>query len=518
MDINKYKVKYINLKTIISTLIKNNKLNINDYNEHYNNKLNEYNNTSIINSSPIYNLNNESSLFNENNQIYRKLTNNEILNTDSIDNNNNLGVWNKLPNELYVMGDIHGDFFALKQSLELTGCVDFDSYDEKLKYDLNNKLYTLNDGCDYYTVGNNVRWNKYKKNCYIVFAGDIIDRCRPNNLLNCYNTINDENCDYKILKLLFDLNLEANKYNSKIIIVLGNHELLNLNTHLNNFKYVSQKGKNDNKRLININELIDNNKNNIYGIVRINRYIIVHGGINDEYFNDINNLYTENNNLESIEKFNKYLREYLRSPDSSLFSNKSPFWDRTLGGVTNLNKGQCKKIFNDNLLNIKEFNKISSNAYKIIVAHCPQFIKNKQINLNNCDEYENKIYRIDIGMSRAFDSYKFNDELLVILKNIIPEDILLFDYKYFYNSMFETRNVSILKLTSDRESILFGKLSTEYFYELAFKYKEDVLLFILSDLKKIINENINNNINVDILTECLNKINLLIEYLHNLGK
>jgi hypothetical protein len=84
--------------------------------------------------------------------------------------------------------------------------------------------------------------------------------------------------------------------------------------------------------------------------------------------------------------------------------------------------------------------------------------------------------------------------------------------------MFETRNVSILKLTSDRESILFGKLSTEYFYELAFKYKEDVLLFILSDLKKIINENINNNINVDILTECLNKINLLIEYLHNLGK
>ena len=31
---------------------------------------------------------------------------------------NKLGVWEEMPNELYVIGDIHGDFFALKQSLE----------------------------------------------------------------------------------------------------------------------------------------------------------------------------------------------------------------------------------------------------------------------------------------------------------------------------------------------------------------------------------------------------------------
>lgn len=85
--------------------------------------------------------------------------------------------------------------------------------------------------------------------------------------------------------------------------------------------------------------------------------------------------------------------------------------------------------------------------------------------------------------------------------------------------MFETRNVSILKLTSDRESILFGKLSTEYFYELAFKYKEDVLLFILSDLKKIINENNILNDNKKWSSYSINNVlNNNSNYINNLEK
>jgi hypothetical protein len=515
----KYKVKYINLKNVISTLIKNNKLDISDYNEHF--KLINNEDFNLLNLNFDKNEINTDNLFNEVNKIYRTVPNNEKFesNINKV-NTNSLGVWHDLPSELYVIGDIHGDFFSLKQSLELTGCVDFDPYNEKLSFNTEDNLYSLNDGCDYYSIGNNVRWNKYKKNCFIVFAGDIIDRCRPNNLSNCYNTINDENCDFKILKLLFDLNADANKYGSKVILVLGNHELLNLNKQFNSdLKYVSQKGKNDENRLININNLIDQNINNIYGIVRINRYIIVHGGINDEYFTD-NNLLFNTTDLESIENFNKYLRDNLRSNTSNLFNNNSPFWDRTLGGITKLNVGQCKKIFDENLLNIKQFyNNNQPIFFKIIVAHCPQFSVNKQINLNNCAEYEKRIYRIDIGMSRAFDSYKFNDELLTILNGITPDNILSTDYKYFFNNIHDnSRVVSLLKLTDDKESILFGKLSVEYFYNSAFKYKEDVFLFILSDLKKIINENLKNNINISVLSECLNKINILINYLTNLSK
>jgi len=494
---NKYKIKYIYLKNIVSSLINNNQLNIDDYNTEYNKK-------NILNNE------NRFDNIGDNNTIYRNLSDDEKINDNNIYTDNIYGVWNKLPDELYVIGDIHGDFFALKQSLELTGCIDFDPYNEKLKYDDVNNLYKLNDGCDYYSVGSNVRWNKYKKNVYIVFAGDIIDRCRPDMLDNCYNTINDENCDYKILKLLFDLNQEANKYNSKIIIVLGNHELLNLQSEL---KYVSDKGKNDTNRLNNINNLINKNINNIYGIVRINRYIIVHGGINDSYFTEINLLYP-NEDLESIEKFNKYLRENLKSENNTLMNNNSPFWDRTLAGVNKLNKEQCKNIFDKNILNIKPVN-----YYKIIVAHCPQYINNKYINLNNCDEYINRIYKIDIGMSRAFDSYKFNEELLLILNDINSENILSKDYKYFFNSLLnKNRTVSLLKLTNNREAIIFGQLSVEYFYNTVFKYKEDIFLYILSDLKKIIIENIKSKNNIDILNKCLSKIDLLIDKLTKLGK
>ena len=121
-------------------------------------------------------------------------------------------------------------------------------------------------------------------------------------------------------------------------------------------------------------------------------------------------------------------------------------------------------------------------------------------------------------MSRAFDSYKFNDELLTILNNIDINNILSIDYKYFFNSPNNnSRIVSLLKLTDDKEYILFGKLSVEYFYKTVFKYKEDVFLYILSDLKKIINENLKNNINSDVLSKCLNKINILINDLKNLG-
>ena len=79
-------------------------------------------------------------------------------------NNNELGVWNEMPDELYVIGDIHGDFFALKQSLELTGCVSFDPYNDNLKVNQDKQYYYLDDGCEYYNVNKgNVKWNEKKK-------------------------------------------------------------------------------------------------------------------------------------------------------------------------------------------------------------------------------------------------------------------------------------------------------------------------------------------------------------------
>jgi hypothetical protein len=413
-------------------------------------------------------------------------------------NNNELGVWDKMPNELYVIGDIHGDFFALKQSLELTGCILFESYNEKLKLHPTKHYYYLNDGCEYYNVKKkNVKWNIEKKNCFIVFSGDLIDRCRPNIIFNknCINTINDENCDYLLLNLLYDLDLQARKVNSRIIVILGNHEILHLQ---NNFKYISLKAQNDNNRVQNINNYLKLNISNIYGIIRINKYIIVHGGVNNIFFTEFNKNIKENKNIESIESFNNELRKFILNDkfsqnNSSIFNgflNESPFWDRTLGGLNNLNKNQCSEIFENNLLNIKDFDKIKKDL-KIIVSHCPQFVVDKTINLVDCQEYEKRIYRIDIGMSRAFDLYNI-EKIKMILTSENAHNLLNINYKDFFiiNNQTKNRVVSCLQLTNDKENILKGQLTIDYFYNLNTFINNNIrLIYILSDIIKIFIDN-----------------------------
>jgi hypothetical protein len=466
---------------------------------------------------------------------YIELKNKALINIiggSSLSNNNTdecNGVWTELPKELYVIGDIHGDFFTLKQSLELTKCVIFDTYNEKLKYNTITNSYSLSDGCEYYAKEkNNVKWNPNKKNIFIVFAGDIVDRCRPHNIVNpdCINTINDENCDYKIFELLMELDVQARKYNSRVIIVLGNHELLNIK---NDIRYVSNKGKADINRMDNLIKLLNNNINNIFGIVRINRYIIAHGGVNDLFFDEVNKIFINkriaNPKIESIAIYNSYIRKYILGEVNNnadnilnlLHLNISPFWDRTIGGMDSLNENQCKKIFEDNILNIKHL----SNDTKIIVAHCPQFLFLKNINLVDCQEYKNKIYRIDIAMSRAFDSYKLNDELKEVLASINTSNILSTKYKNFYNyNEDNTRAVGILKIVGNTEELLTGQLTIDYFNKLAFKNNKDILRYLLSDLKKIIVTNIDilkDDYQLDNFEKSRDKIDELLKYLHTLS-
>ena len=447
----KYKIKYYLLKKYYLD----------------NNELNTFHNTP-----------NKSCIFSE-----EKTIENPVIPLSISPENNNLGIWNKQLDELYIIGDVHGDFFALKQALELTNCVLFDPYQDKINYDEKNKLYNLKDGCEYYKIeNNNVKWNPEKKNCFIVFAGDLIDRCRNNhNNKDCINTINDENCDYLILKLIFDLDKQAREYNSRIIVVLGNHEIMHIQGE---FKYVSKKGKDDQNRIINIDNYLSENIDNIFGIIRINNYIIVHGGINNHFFSKLNKKNLDDS-IESIEYFNKELRKIIidKNPNDNLFGLTSPFWDRTLGGLKELNKNQCQEIFDKNLLKIKEFNNIKE-TLKIIVAHCPQFILENNINLIDCQEYKNRIYRIDIGMSRAFDFYD-NDKINIALKN----NTFINNYKnynyYYLPNQAENRYISCLKIYNNKEDILKGITSIGYFFKNTFNNDKDRLLYLLSDIKKI---------------------------------
>lgn len=437
---------------------------------------------------------------------------------------NNSGIWQELPNELYIIGDIHGDFFTLKQSLELTGCVTFDPYEEELKHDNKKDTYYLNDGCKYYTFEKrNIHWNPTKTNCFIVFTGDIIDRCRPNmSTGNCNNAVNDENCDYQLLLLLINLDKEARKYNSRVIIILGNHELLHISE---DNRYVSNKGLNDADRNNNINKLLIENINNLYGLIRINKYVIVHGGINDKFFEQVNRVLRKPNaniKLESIEIYNNYIRDYILKKLPNTFQslnnnnidlleqnlNMSPFWDRTLGGAKELNDGQCRNIFENNILHINTSKELIDKL-KIIVAHCPQFVVSKGINIVDCQGYEDKIYRIDVGMSRAFDTYADTVILISLLKNISKNGITQLSNltEFFNNYNMENRAVSILHINRRIEEQITGELTLTYFYRISLnKNIRDKYLFLLSDIKKVILLTSNNMEIIDLINQIINKI------------
>jgi hypothetical protein len=402
-------------------------------------------------------------------------------------NDNKMGVWEELPNELYVIGDIHGDFYALKQALQLTGCVNFE---ETITNDIVKQYgeeIILIDGCEYYTAnlneeGKKIHWNQNKINCKIVFAGDLIDRCRNLSNNTCQHVVHDEDCDYKILKLLIDLNNQAMNFNSRIVIVLGNHEIMNIEEKLN---YLSKKALNSNKRLENINNLIRNNLDKLYGVVRINNYIICHGGINPNFLEENRHIF--DNNKEFIEHYNHHLRNFLVDINyklNYLITNKnSPFWDRT-NGLNNLalSDVDCKKIFQDNILNIKR----NINNIKIIVAHCPQVINSPQmgINLANCGLYNNRIWRVDIAMSRAFDNY-VNENLMNILLNETKEKItnnqINLDFILSFNINREATfdAVQILKITNKSETIIMGVKSLNYFYNDVFKNNYNLMMLYL---------------------------------------
>lgn len=105
---------------------------------------------------------------------------------------------------IIVIGDIHGDWRALKTSLKLAGLI-------KNKHWIGGKTH-------------------------LVQIGDIFDRGgRP-------SSVTDEQSEHKILKFLFGLQQEAKRAGGAVHLLLGNHELMNV---MGNFRYVSPMGLSD---------------------------------------------------------------------------------------------------------------------------------------------------------------------------------------------------------------------------------------------------------------------------------
>lgn len=326
--------------------------------------------------------------------------------------NNNCHVYPKVK-KLVAIGDIHGDLTVAIKSLKLAGVIPLNVSDKTRNIQ-------------------NINW--IGKDTVVVQVGDQIDRVRPNKLHNniCIEEdceiVEDEGSDLKIVCLFERLHSQALKQGGALFSVYGNHELMNVE---GDFRYVSPKefkefgnyfkgkieanssfpygykerlqafkpGGNLSKRLANTR----------HSVLQVGSWIFVHGGISPECANK----YT-------IDEINNYVKKWLlgdTSPENMkhinyLYHNddddNSPFWSRIFSDMDDWNDKQNIQMFNRaiNIMNIKN-KRNSENLIKgMVMGHSPQFMYNRGINSSN----NNRIWRVDIGASRAFGKLDNSEE------------------------------------------------------------------------------------------------------------
>ena len=316
--------------------------------------------------------------------------------------NNDKKIWNKyckkfidkplhniLPptRRIIVIGDIHGDWDRLLDTLQLAGVI-------------NKKKPCKWIGGD--TV--------------VVQVGDQIDRTRI--VENHEYIINDENSDIKILKYFTQLHNKALKYGGAVYSLFGNHELMNV---MGDMRYVSPANIKDFNNYKIKNKIIKNGLdarkfafkpgNKIaqflactrLGVLTIGSNLFVHAGIVPELAKK-----------HTIGSINRIIRDWLLNNfihDSAelskilLAEDYSPFWTRIMGSLNQdeyFENSYCKNI-EENVLEVWN-KKMNLKIGYIFIGHTPTFQYNKSIN-SICN---GKIWRTDIGLSKAFDHPDFN--------------------------------------------------------------------------------------------------------------
>jgi len=357
---------------------------------------------------------------------------------------------------IIAIGDIHGDLDLAFNFLKVGKLIEI--LDEKpnnnnyIRIPYNIKLENVNDlidnfinGTDNYKNEKNMEF-KYitwiGKDSYVVQVGDQIDRCRPLINQKCDNkhtTFEDENSDITIMYLFDELNKLAVKNNGRIFSLIGNHEILNFDK---NFDYVSYKGINEIKKR---NKVFDKMRKKVactrLGILVIGEIGFVHGGLAlllakkyaesshiEDSLSDVNRIikeyifYKQNSIIINNDNNNKYMK-YLYEP------NFSPLWYRKMGYLqtdnfdkTGHSNHECKKIVDPVFKTFKLSN--------LIIGHTPQFGVNNQGINSACDK---KVFRVDIGASRAFENILETDQYKETRKPQVLEILYSKNNGYTFN-------------------------------------------------------------------------------------
>lgn len=304
------------------------------------------------------------------------------------------GIYEK-QKKIIAIGDLHGDILQLLSILIHAKLIK-----KKHKYScINNNNYSINN------------WIWIGKNTYLIQLGDIFDG-GGRKMIDEF-----EDNEVEIYNFLIELKSLAQKEGGNVLLIIGNHEIMNFNSKFkyvqknsmnkclvfdkDKFNYIKQtKTCNHRQDLFSIpnGPLAKSMFNNSFGIIKIGSNIFCHGGITFNIASKFN-----------IKQINMLLKGYLAGKidiNNKFFKgiygydNEGIIWYR---GYSKLNKNEADKCSElKNTLGLLS-------ADRMIVGHTVQ----KNGITTYCEKKSNSLWAIDVGLSRAFD-LTLNCQYLVI--------------------------------------------------------------------------------------------------------
>lgn len=281
----------------------------------------------------------------------QKKTLKKIIENDS---QGHLGLFS-MPEKLVVIGDVHADYEALTQTLEKAGL-----------------------------INSNLDWTGRKTT--VIIIGDLVDgKSRVGNW--------DESSDLKVIQLINNLEIKAREKEGRIIILLGNHEFMNMN---GNFNY---SGNSATKEFGGEQSRINYFKNEFKSFakkcflaVQFGDWVFCHAGIPVEISNILK--ITDLNGL-----LDRYLNGRMNATEygkfNTIISGKSGILTNREFGMDEIHESRLKKTL-ENL-----------NANYMVVGHTVQRKLNSVAN--------GKLWRVDTGMSRAFGENNENRKSFLLI-------------------------------------------------------------------------------------------------------